>query len=114
MNAGLSLDETLEANQMKGIQCLQNLTSELSHTHIQPQKAEPHQNSAKHSLIFTFKTHQASKRVKATMSGRGKGGKGLGKGGAKRHRKVLRDNIQGEQLLFARFDNVSVVVHDIR
>lgn len=26
------------------------------------------------------------------MSGRGKG---LGKGGAKRHRKVLRDNIQG-------------------
>jgi len=25
---------------------------------------------------------------------RGKGGKGLGKGGAKRHRKVLRDNIQ--------------------
>merc|ERR1712226_734937 len=30
-----------------------------------------------------------------TMSGRGKGGKGLGKGGAKRHRKVLRDSIQG-------------------
>ncbi|KAL9331882.1 hypothetical protein ACSQ67_001492 [Phaseolus vulgaris] len=29
------------------------------------------------------------------MSGRGKGGKDLGKGGAKRHRKVLRDNIQG-------------------
>ena len=29
------------------------------------------------------------------MSGRGKGGKGLGKGGAKRHRKVLRDKIQG-------------------
>ena len=27
--------------------------------------------------------------------GRGKGGKGLGKGGTKRHRKVLRDNIQG-------------------
>ncbi|XP_060229050.1 uncharacterized protein LOC110553099 [Meriones unguiculatus] len=33
--------------------------------------------------------------VLASMSGRGKGGKGLGKGGAKRHRKVLRDNIQG-------------------
>ncbi|XP_062285607.1 uncharacterized protein LOC133991153 [Scomber scombrus] len=33
--------------------------------------------------------------VLANMSGRGKGGKGLGKGGAKRHRKVLRDNIQG-------------------
>merc|ERR1711942_362328 len=30
-----------------------------------------------------------------TMTGRGKGGKGLGKGGAKRHRKALRDNIQG-------------------
>ena len=33
--------------------------------------------------------------LKQAMSGRGKGGKGLGKGGAKRHRKVLRDNIQG-------------------
>lgn len=29
------------------------------------------------------------------MSGRGKGAMGLGKGGAMRHRKVLRDNIQG-------------------
>ena len=29
------------------------------------------------------------------MSGKGKGGKGLGKSGAKRHRKVMRDNIQG-------------------
>ncbi|XP_037541968.1 histone H4-like [Nematolebias whitei] len=29
------------------------------------------------------------------MSGRGKGWKGLCKVGAKRHRKVLRDNIQG-------------------
>eukprot|EP00981_Chlorochromonas_danica_P013264 scaffold6042_cov247-Ochromonas_danica.AAC.9 len=29
------------------------------------------------------------------MTTRGKGAKGLGKGGAKRHRKVLRDNIQG-------------------
>ena len=29
------------------------------------------------------------------MTGRGKKGKGLGKGGAKRHRKELRDNIQG-------------------
>ncbi|XP_074561194.1 uncharacterized protein LOC141817453 [Curcuma longa] len=29
------------------------------------------------------------------MCGRGKGGKGLGKGGAKRHSKILRDNIQG-------------------
>jgi len=29
------------------------------------------------------------------MSGRGKGGKGLGKGGPKRHRKILRSSIQG-------------------
>ena len=29
------------------------------------------------------------------MSGRGKGGKGLGKGGAKSHRKVMRENILG-------------------
>ncbi|KAF7274127.1 hypothetical protein GWI33_013190 [Rhynchophorus ferrugineus] len=29
------------------------------------------------------------------MTGRGKGGKGLGKGGARRYRKVLPDNIQG-------------------
>ncbi|XP_014303395.1 uncharacterized protein LOC102419892 [Myotis lucifugus] len=41
---------------------------------------------------------QLARRIRgerASMSGRGKGGKGLGKGGAKRHRKVLRDNIQG-------------------
>ncbi|XP_058744978.1 histone H4-like [Vicia villosa] len=29
------------------------------------------------------------------MAGRGKGLKGLGKGGAKRHRMILRDNIRG-------------------
>ncbi|CAL5187455.1 unnamed protein product [Lathyrus oleraceus] len=29
------------------------------------------------------------------MAGRGKGIKGLGKGGAKRHRMILRDNIRG-------------------
>ena len=34
-------------------------------------------------------------KLSINMSGRGKGGKGLGKGGAKRHRKILRDNIQG-------------------
>jgi histone H3/H4 len=41
-----------------------------------------------------FATYKLSPQT-TTMSGRGKGGKGLGKGGAKRHRKVLRDNIQG-------------------
>jgi histone H3/H4 len=43
----------------------------------------------RHSVFFSnSETH-------FKMTGRGKGGKGLGKGGAKRHRKVLRDNIQG-------------------
>ncbi|XP_038302091.1 histone H4-like [Canis lupus baileyi] len=37
----------------------------------------------------------AQANVSLSSLGRGKGGKGLGKGGAKRHRKVLRDNIQG-------------------
>ena len=40
-------------------------------------------------------THFLIYQATVNMSGRGKGGKGLGKGGAKRHRKVLRDNIQG-------------------
>jgi len=42
-------------------------------------------------VIFVISSRAAAR----IMSGRGKGGKGLGKGGAKRHRKVLRDNIQG-------------------
>ncbi|XP_050435023.1 uncharacterized protein LOC126842180 [Adelges cooleyi] len=50
--------------------------------------------SGHHSICF-FSPTQLSERQSATMTGRGKGGKGLGKGGAKRHRKVLRDNIQG-------------------
>jgi histone H3/H4 len=45
--------------------------------------------------ILTDKFGQPKVSGKTKMSGRGKGGKGLGKGGAKRHRKVLRDNIQG-------------------
>jgi len=36
----------------------------------------------------------SSSRLPGAM-GRGKGGKGIGKGGYKRHRKILRDNIQG-------------------
>jgi hypothetical protein len=38
--------------------------------------------------MSTYRTH-------ADATPGGKGGKGLGKGGAKRHRKILRDNIQG-------------------
>ncbi|TYH28786.1 hypothetical protein ES288_A02G171500v1 [Gossypium darwinii] len=47
-----------------------------------------------HSKNSQFSVKKESLRF-FKMSGRGKGGKGLGKGGAKRHRKVLRDNIQG-------------------
>jgi histone H4 len=39
--------------------------------------------------------------------GRGKGGKGLGKGGAKRHRKILRDNIRKSPPHAVRFGQVS-------
>ena len=52
-----------------------------------------HRKNSKSSLEFCFRKITDNKFD--TMSGRGKGGKGLGKGGAKRHRKVLRDNIQG-------------------
>jgi histone H3/H4 len=45
--------------------------------------------------LGNLEVHNAKHIPPTTMSGRGKGGKGLGKGGAKRHRKVLRDNIQG-------------------
>ncbi len=47
--------------------------------------------------LWSFFSHIRLRCLTETesMSGRGKGGKGLGKGGAKRHRKVLRDNIQG-------------------
>ena len=44
---------------------------------------------------FTAKTTSTDTTTSNTMSGRGKGRKGLKEGGAKRHRKILRDNIQG-------------------
>ncbi|CAA2994555.1 histone H4-like [Olea europaea subsp. europaea] len=50
-----------------------------------------HCNSVQFKFVLIILEANSSWR----MSGRGKGGKGLGKGGAKRHRKVLRDNIQG-------------------
>ncbi|GAA6028543.1 hypothetical protein NBRC10512_007865 [Rhodotorula toruloides] len=53
-------------------------------------------------LLYCLATARQSKlsntradEARTRLSGRGKGGKGLGKGGAKRHRKILRDNIQG-------------------
>lgn len=48
-------------------------------------------SSSKYLLVINTVESQFTEN----MSGRGKGGKGLGKGGAKRHRKILRDNIQG-------------------
>ena len=53
------------------------------------------QASVRRGPIIRPKNHAWAELTLATMTGRGKGGKGLGKGGAKRHRKVLRDNIQG-------------------
>jgi len=58
------------------------------------------QTRSSHNLkIKSDSSSHSSEKKKSNsiekMSGRGKGGKGLGKGGAKRHRKVLRDNIQG-------------------
>lgn len=47
------------------------------------------------ALILVRTSGRVGRVFFIVMSGRGKGGKGLGKGGAKRHRKVLRDNIQG-------------------
>ena len=47
------------------------------------------------SLKIYFCPCSSNPKISTEMSGRGKGGKGLGKGGAKRHRKVLRDQIHG-------------------
>ena len=56
----------------------------------------PHHKSSRVSCrTVTSQCNSTETPTHLTMSGRGKGGKGLGKGGAKRHRKVLRDNIQG-------------------
>ena len=64
----------------------------------QVQKEPSSDADSSHSLqhsIHPSSNFSHSPNQLASMSGRGKGGKGLGKGGAKRHRKVLRDNIQG-------------------
>ncbi|KAH7099694.1 von Willebrand factor type A domain-containing protein [Auriculariales sp. MPI-PUGE-AT-0066] len=45
--------------------------------------------------IQAASTGQGGNFYAASISGRGLGGRGLGKGGAKRHRKILRDNVQG-------------------
>ncbi|POR39380.1 Histone H4, partial [Tolypocladium paradoxum] len=55
------------------------------HHHQTPSAKTRHTELLHHEYLYTS----------IDMTGRGKGGKGLGKGGAKRHRKILRDNIQG-------------------
>ena len=59
--------------------------------------ARPRMESQPTAGLLRLKGGQEGKGGKAGSKsmGRGKGGKGLGKGGTKRHRKVLRDNIQG-------------------
>lgn len=59
-------------------------------THHSRLRVGPVNVAAQH--VFAFSSVLNAQFI---MTGRGKGGKGLGKGGAKRHRKVLRDNIQG-------------------
>ena len=55
--------------------------------HIDPTRRAPHRRR-----ISSHRVHACN--ILTRLPG-GKGGKGLGKGGAKRHRKILRDNIQG-------------------
>ena len=59
------------------------------------ENTEQHFESLSSADVYKFPDNCQQQSYTKTMSGRGKGGKGLGKGGAKRHRKVLRDNIQG-------------------
>ncbi|KAF3806226.1 Histone H4.1 [Colletotrichum gloeosporioides] len=54
-----------------------------------PLRSRIHQSASSRQLHFHFLDNVL------TVPPGGKGGKGLGKGGAKRHRKILRDNIQG-------------------
>ena len=51
--------------------------------------------SSTSTLLYSSSTSVILYLSANTHSTGGKGGKGLGKGGAKRHRKILRDNIQG-------------------
>nr|XP_016507811.1 PREDICTED: uncharacterized protein LOC107825453 [Nicotiana tabacum] len=67
-----------------------NLYTNHHQLYIKPSSRTPFTKIQINNISSHFKFQNSSK-----MSGRGKGGKGLGKGGAKRHRKVLRDNIQG-------------------
>ncbi|KAM0011594.1 putative transcription factor Hap3/NF-YB family [Helianthus debilis subsp. tardiflorus] len=73
----------------------QNSKSPIPSSLITPYINPTTQISLNQPISFNKKHRYFNRNTNLTMSGRGKGGKGLGKGGAKRHRKVLRDNIQG-------------------
>ncbi|KAK7880472.1 hypothetical protein WMY93_032879 [Mugilogobius chulae] len=62
-----------------------------SHMRIGERTPLPHRLSS----LTSAQPHKRGCAAAQASSDSGKGGKGLGKGGAKRHRKVLRDNIQG-------------------
>jgi hypothetical protein len=70
-------------------------TEPLSRTHntSQRHKAKKKERNKKRKKLHKKYSSPPQNSLRK-MTGRGKGGKGLGKGGAKRHRKVLRDNIQ--------------------
>ena len=90
----------------KGYLCMSSIIQPIPHVtdlifrlaSPRPISVLPSAFPAKHKYLgFATRavTVQHTEYTTYNMSGRGKGGKGLGKGGAKRHRKVLRDNIQG-------------------
>jgi histone H4 len=60
-----------------------------------PSHACSHSTVAQGSMCTTLGPHHAVLTPSHPALSPTQGGKGLGKGGAKRHRKVLRDNIQG-------------------
>jgi len=84
-------DLTLRWNCQTRIQTARSKRPEIAHV-FSLHCADPHGANQAQVVLLCIYTPPATVNK---MSGRGKGGKGLGKGGAKRHRKVLRDNIQG-------------------
>ena len=110
IHLSLSLSLSLSLNHNKWIESIlsgfyyvsnQRLDYKLPSGHKTKPKIQGKQRSHRSSILTIYTENGAltitfsTARLIVNMSGRGKGGKGLGKGGAKRHRKVLRDNIQG-------------------
>lgn len=83
-NEELSESDLATGNRPESVANEENLTE----SNVELENMADNSNEAKHiesSVLLGNKK----------KTGRGKGSKGFGKGGAKRHRKVLRDNIQG-------------------